>query len=108
MGESGPVPFSRPASGKDAMFRKLSYIFREWMGELLAEWAIRVLPTFHTGREGMMRGLREQRDYDRYCGITQMLGEVPLPFDRWRGEWAGMKMLRLPNPSAVRRGLHIA
>lgn len=66
---------------------------REWFGLILLEYALRVLPTFNTTREGVMRGMREQRDYDRYYAYTTMLGETPVSFDRWREEWGwiGMK-----------------
>ena len=66
---------------------------REWLGLWLLDYALRVLPTYNTTREGVQRGMREQHDYDRYDAYCTMLGESPLPFHRWRQEWhwLGMK-----------------
>jgi hypothetical protein len=58
-----------------------------------------VLPLYCPEKEGVARGLNEQRDYERYLAYCLILkadmdsrGLKPFPFDRWRETWAFMKM----------------
>jgi hypothetical protein len=83
------------------MLDQLKNLFREWLGERLTDWALRILPTFHSGRTGMMRGLREQREYERYLGYTLMLNELPMGFDRWREIHASMRVIKRGFPGHV-------
>lgn len=57
---------------------------REWLGFWLAEKAFKVLPVSSGTRLGMMRGLREQRDYDRYTAYCALEKTDPFSFDKWR------------------------
>ena len=66
--------------------------FQETVGLLLIEAAIRVLPKDTSPREGVMRGLKEQRQYDRYEGYTRLMDSKPLPFERWREVWGWTKL----------------
>jgi hypothetical protein len=57
---------------------------KEALGRWFLAVALNVLPKESPARIGALRGLVEQRAYDRYEGWTQGLGKAPLPFDRWR------------------------
>ena len=59
-----------------------------WLRAILGAWmmklALQMLPKGETMKEGALRGMKEQREFDRYEGYTQILGEKPIPFLRWR------------------------
>ena len=57
---------------------------REWLAFWLLEKVLRIMPVSNSAREGMLRGLKEQRDYDRYAAYCELVGTVPLLFGRWR------------------------
>lgn len=57
---------------------------REWFGFWLIERALRVLPVSSSTRVAMIRGLREQRAYDRYEAYCELQRTQPVSFARWR------------------------
>lgn len=57
---------------------------REWLAFWFLEKALRLLPVSSSAREGMLRGLKEQRDYDRYAAYCELVETSPLTFGRWR------------------------
>lgn len=57
---------------------------REWFGFWLIERALRVLPVSSSTRVAMIRGLREQRAYDRYEAYCELQRTKPVSFARWR------------------------
>ena len=57
---------------------------REWLAFWLLEKVLRIMPVSSSARLGMLRGLREQRDYDRYEAFCELVGTSPLAFGRWR------------------------
>ena len=57
---------------------------REWFGFWLIERALLVLPVSSSTRVAMMRGLREQRAYDRYQAYCQLESMRPVSFPHWR------------------------
>lgn len=58
--------------------------FREWLAFWLLDKVLRLLPVTCTTRQGMLRGLREQRDYDRYAAYCELQRTPPMPFLQWR------------------------
>jgi hypothetical protein len=46
--------------------------------------ALAVMPRTWSVRDGLLRGLAEQKAYDSYAGYTLLCGCEPWPFDKWR------------------------
>ena len=57
---------------------------REWLAFWLLEKVLRIMPVSSSARLGMLRGLKEQRDYDRYEAYCGLMATLPLSFSRWR------------------------
>ena len=57
---------------------------RERFGVYLLDLALRVLPGRCPARETLLLHVREQREYDRYWAFARIVGDDPLPFERWR------------------------
>jgi hypothetical protein len=66
---------------------------REALGSKILQLGLRVLPKDASERVGALRGLAEQRLFDRYEGYTLLLKESPYPFERWR-EISGTMFLK--------------
>jgi hypothetical protein len=60
---------------------------RESIGSKLLAWAMAILPRDTCYFIGGRRGIEEQREYERYEGLTLLFGGQVLPFDRWREQW---------------------
>lgn len=78
---------------------------REWLALWLLEWAVRLLPVSSSTRRGMLRGLMEQRSYDRYQAHCWLDKTEPLPFRRWRevSSWLRVKADAAEQANAVLR-----
>ena len=78
---------------------------REWLAFLLLDWAIRLMPVSSSTREGMLRGVMEQREYDRYEGYCLLERAKPLAFERWREmrNWVRVKAAGAESANAVLR-----
>lgn len=72
--------------------RNLIHDFLEALGMKFLTVALKVLPEDCPQREGVFRGLREQRLYDNYENYTLLLNERPLSFDRWREQYGWLHM----------------
>jgi hypothetical protein len=72
--------------------RTLLKLIMEALGRLLLSVATDVLPKDSPARIGAMRGLAEQRAYDRYEGYTELLKEKPVPFEKWREQWSWIQV----------------
>jgi hypothetical protein len=68
--------------------RKLLNKLLEALGMRLLSVALEALPKDCSVRTGALRGLAEQRAYDRYEGYAELLKEQPVPFEKWREQWA--------------------
>jgi hypothetical protein len=66
--------------------RTLVDLVRLRLGMMLQRWALKILPR-SPERVGILRGLREQSEYERYSGYCQILKTPALPFARWREQW---------------------
>jgi hypothetical protein len=66
------------------LLREIRDTIYEALGLFLLSVAVNVLPEDAPARTGALRGLAEQRAFDRYEGYTLLLQQRPLPFDRWR------------------------
>lgn len=88
---------------------------REWLAFWFLEKALRLLPVSSSAREGMLRGLKEQRDYDRYEAFCILVREErrnyaryraycrlqktsPLAFGRWQKMWQSIFKKASPLP----------
>lgn len=77
--------------------------------ERIAFWLlVRVLwllPVTSSTREGMLRGLREQREYDRYKGYCLLEKTEPVTFERWRElkNWVRVKASGAESANATLR-----
>lgn len=62
--------------------------FLHWIrtlaGDLFLRWSLRLLPLNDSDRIGVLRGLAEQRTYDRYFAYCRFTSTIPMEFDRWR------------------------
>lgn len=78
---------------------------REWLSIWLLDWVIRLMPVSSSTREGMLRGLMEQREYDRYEGYCLLERTRPLTFDRWRDlrNWTRVKASGAESANATLR-----
>jgi len=76
------------------------------VGERLLCAAIWCLPAESSERAGLLRGLAEQRDYDRYAAFASLCCEKPLPFDKWR-EVRSTFRLRRPTDTALKLEIRI-
>ena len=72
--------------------RDLIHDLLEALGMKFLSVAVNVLPEDCPERVGALRGLSEQRLYDRYEGYTLLLNHQPLPFYRWREEYNWLRM----------------
>jgi hypothetical protein len=61
------------------------HLVRLRAGMMLLRWALLILPP-SPERTGILRGLNEQSQYERYLGYCQILAPA-LPFVRWREQW---------------------
>lgn len=79
--------------------------FREWVAFWLLDKVLRILPVTSTTREGMLRGLHEQREYEAYEGYCLLEKTDPLPFSRWRevNGWIQVKASSAESANAVLR-----
>lgn len=61
------------------LWRIRARIGRWFLGRALV-W----MPADLSDREAIVRGLREQAEYDRYAAYSKLVDADPMPFDRWR------------------------
>ena len=80
---------------------------RSAVGEWFLGKALRFMPASYSVREGIERGLREQRAYDRYAGYTLACGGAPWSFEKWREAYRWIHMARPASRCAVRDTSHI-
>lgn len=66
--------------------QKVFNLIRLRLGMMLQRVALKILPR-SPERTGILRGLREQSEYERYSGYCQILKAPALPFVRWREQW---------------------
>lgn len=64
------------------------------IGLRLLDYTLSILPIRDTVRIGVVRGLKEQRDYDRYAAYCQLQGAESLSFETWREvrQWMQVKV----------------
>lgn len=66
------------------------------IGMRLLRWALQLLPEWSWQRGALNRSLSEFRQYERYQALTLLMGESPIPFSKWRTEWAGITRVQRP------------
>ena len=71
---------------------KILFDLREDIGSRLLLAALRVLPATCALRIGAVRGLQEQREYERYVGYTIIARGNVMPFRKWREIWGTMRL----------------
>lgn len=81
---------SGPISRKDTML----HFLRVYFGYMLLDFAKRLLPSGDSVRDGLFRGLREQREYDRYVAVTVLLKGHVREFEQWRELRSTFKLRR--------------
>lgn len=59
-------------------------LIRTWLGHFLLCKALDLLPASDSDRQGLLRGWREQRAYDRYQAYCRLLGTIEVSFSAWR------------------------
>lgn len=70
------------------------HFLRVYFGYMLLDFAKRLLPSGDSVRDGLFRGLREQREYDRYVAVTVLLKGHVREFEQWRELRSTFKLRR--------------
>lgn len=78
------------------MWPELMDLLKWRIAAWLLRWTIAIMPEHAWERKALEREFEEQRNYERYCGYTLMMGAAVIPFEQWRSEWRGMTRLRRP------------
>lgn len=60
----------------------------------LLRWVLQLLPEWSRERRCWARIAGDLREYERYEALTLLMDEHPMPFEKWRREWAGMTRMR--------------
>lgn len=71
---------------------ELIHDFRYSIGLRLLAAAIRMLPLDESLRAGILRGIGEQREYDRYEAYCLLMCMEPVTFELWRELQATMRV----------------
>ncbi len=61
---------------------------RRQIGRRLLACSLQVLPEWSWEKKALIESLNGQREYDRYCAMTLLLGAHALPFAVWREDWS--------------------